>query len=205
MRPSRHGPGFTLIELLVVIGVVAIVAAAAAPAVESITGANARKAAGELAGAMRVLFDTARLRHATCRLALDLDGRAWSAACAPRRVGLSREPERAETEQELAERFPDEDSEERRLLAKTRFGAFEDRLVRKAELPGRARFGPVRLEGRRESIEEGVAYVHFFAGGRAQRAVVPLVDGDNLYTVVLEPMTGRTRVVFGPVDVEMER
>jgi general secretion pathway protein H len=201
---SRASPGFTLIELLVVIGVIAIVAAAAVPAVQSISGANARKGAGELAGAMRHLYDAARLRHATCRLALDLDGRAWWAECAPGRVGLSRDPEREETERELAERFPDEGSEERRLLARTRFGAFEDRLVRRVELPGSVRFGPVRLEGRRGAREEGTVHVLFFPGGRAQRAAVPLQDGDNLYTILLEPLTGRTRVAFGPVDVEME-
>jgi general secretion pathway protein H len=204
LRPSRRSPGFTLIELLVVIGVVAVVAAAAVPAVESLSGANARKGAGELAGAMRHLFDAARLRHATCRLALDLDGGAWWAECAPGRVGLSRDPEREASDRELAERFPDEDSEERRLLAKTRFGAFEDRLVRRVELPGDVRFGPVRLEGRRGALEKGTVFLHFFPGGRAQRAVVPLVDGDNLYTVALEPMTGRTRVAYGPIDVEME-
>ncbi len=55
--------GFTLIELLIVVAVIALMAAAAAPAVASLTGANARGAAGEIAGAARYLFDTASLRH----------------------------------------------------------------------------------------------------------------------------------------------
>lgn len=203
--PRQRARGFTLIELLVVLAVIAVVASAAVPAVESITGANARKSAGELAGAMRYLFDVAELRHASCRLAVDLDGRAWWAECAPGRVGLSRDAARDASEKDLAERFPDEkDDEMRRLLAKTRFGAFEDRLVKKRELPGRAAFGKVLLEGRREPLTEGLAYVNFFPGGRAQKAVVPVVDGDNLYSIVLEPMTGVARVVPGPVDVEME-
>ncbi|HEU4385887.1 MAG TPA: prepilin-type N-terminal cleavage/methylation domain-containing protein, partial [Anaeromyxobacteraceae bacterium] len=50
----RRAPGgFTLVELLIVVAVVALAAAAVAPAVGSLTGANARKAAGEMAGAMR--------------------------------------------------------------------------------------------------------------------------------------------------------
>ena len=61
------------------------------------------------------------------------------------------------------------------------------------ELPGRAAFGKVWLEGRREPLTEGTAYVNFFPGGRAQKAVVPIVDGDNLYSIVLEPMTGAPR------------
>ena len=73
------------------------------PALRSVSGANARKAAGELAGSMRALFDIAALRHATCRMALDLDGGAWWAECAPGRAGIARDPERAES---LSDRFP---------------------------------------------------------------------------------------------------
>jgi len=91
---GRFARGFTLIELLVVIGVVALFVALAVPAVEAISGANARKSAAELAGAMRYLFDTAALRHATCRLALDVDARSWWAECAPGRAGIARDPER---------------------------------------------------------------------------------------------------------------
>lgn len=204
MQSERaNARGFTLIELLVVLAVIVVIAMAAAPAVGSITGANARQAAGEVAGAMRHLFDTAALRHQTCRLVLDLDARAWSAECAPGAVGLSRRADASEDDAaDLEARFPDEkDAELRRLLAKTRFGAFEDRLVTKKELPGRAEFGKIHLEGRREAITEGKAYVHFFPGGRGQRAYVPIADGDHLYTIVLEPMTGRARVVPGPVEV----
>jgi general secretion pathway protein H len=56
------------------------------------------------------------------------------------------------------------------------------------------------VEGRRVA-DAGLVYVHFFPSGRAQRAYVPLADGDNLYTVVVEPFTGRARVVVGPVEV----
>jgi len=196
--------GFTLIELLVVVGIVAILALAAGPAVESITGANARRAAGELAGSMRALYDTAALRNVTCRLALDVDARTWWAECAKGRAGMAKDPERQPlTAEELAERFPDEkDADRRRLLARTEFGAFEDRLVKKRELPGSARFDAVHVEGRRDAVEKGVAYVYFFAGGQAQRAYVPIADGSNLYTVVLEPLTGHARVASGKVAVK---
>jgi general secretion pathway protein H len=47
-----------------------------------------------------------------------------------------------------------------------------------------------------------VAYVYFFAGGQAQRAFIPVVDGELVYTVVLEPFTGRARVVAGKVEAD---
>ncbi len=202
MRRARTAErGFTLIELLVVVGVIGILAAAAVPAVESITGANARKAAGELAGTLRAVFDTAAMRAVTCRVALDLDGRAFWAECAKGRAGMERDPDRAARDEELADRFPDEkDAELRRLLAQSKFGAFEDRLVKKRELPGSTGFGEIRLEGRREPVTKGMAYVYFFPGGQAQAAQVPVVDGNNVFTVVTRPFSGQPRVVLGKAE-----
>ncbi len=86
-------------------------------------------------------------------------------------------------------------------VARTRFGALQDRLVDKRELPGSAAFGKVHVEGR-DAADEGKAYVYFFPGGQAQRAFIPVVDGDLTYTVVLEPFTGRARVVAGVVEAD---
>lgn len=198
MAGRRTGRGFTLVELLIVVSVIALLAGLAAPAIGTVTGANAREAAGQLAGGMRYMFDTAAMRHETCRMALDLEGRAWWAECAPGPAGIARDPDR---EQDLRRRFADvKDEEVRNLLARSEFGAFEDLYVKRRELPGNASFGKVHVEGRRGATE-GVVYLHFFPGGRAQRAYVPLLDGDNVFTIVLEPFTGRCRVVLGQVEV----
>ena len=203
-RPVRQR-GFTLVELMIVVGVIAILTAAVIPSVASLAGSNARQTAGELAGSLRYLFDTAAMRHVTCRMALDLAGRTVSAECAPGVVGVARDADKAdlaEDDEALAERFPDErDAERRRLLAKTRFGSFSDRLAPKRMLKS-GRFALVRVEGRRDPIEKGMAYVHFFPGGQGQRAFVQIVDGQAKYTVVVEPYTGRTRVVNGLIEDE---
>jgi len=200
---ARHRErGFTLVELLVVVAAIALIAGLAAPALGSITGANARDAAGKLAGGMRYLFDTAALRHATCRIALDRAQRAWWAECAPGPAGIARDPREREDDETLAKRFSDEkDEEARRLLARTTFGAFSDQLVKKRELPGAAGFGKIHVEGR-DDDDTGTAYVYFFPAGQAQRAFVPIVDGSYVYTIVVEPFTGRSRVVVGPVEVK---
>jgi general secretion pathway protein H len=187
---------------------VAVVSAAAVPALDAVTGANARAAAGELAGAMRYLFDVAMLRHQTCRLALDLDHQSWWAECTQDRYLAGREPvdqrdrAREEDEEQLAERLPDErDAEKRRLLAHARFGQFKDRLARKRGLPGSSAFGEVWTEHQREPWSKGMAYVYFYPVGRVEAARVPIIDGSNVYSVVTQPFTGRARVVTGKPEV----
>jgi general secretion pathway protein H len=204
LESGRRARGLTLIELLVVLAIIASVAVMVGPALASVTGANAKKAAGELAGSMRVLFDLAALRHETCRMVIDLDKRTFSAECARGaasvRPGATSEDE---DDEELGTRFSDEsDPEIRRILGRSQFGKFKDRLLRDRELPGAAKFGPVHLEGRRDAVETGTAYVYFFPGGQAQRAWVPVVDGKHVFTIVTEPFTGRARVVAGKVEVK---
>ncbi len=206
MRRSRTPQGFTLIELLIAVAIVAILAAATGPALSSVTGANARGAAGELAGAARYLFETAALRHATCRLALDLDARDWWAECTKDKAFVPRGGDRAAAREEddaaLEERFPDErDAEKRKLLARAKFGAFNDRLARKRTLPGSAHFSEVWSEHEREPVSRGMAYVYFYPHGQAEAARIPLVDGDSVYSVVTQAFTGRARVVTGKPEV----
>jgi general secretion pathway protein H len=205
-RAAARPRGFTLIELMIVIAVVAVAAAAAAPAVSSLTGANARAAAGELSGAMRWLFDTAALRHTTCRLALDLDNATWWPECAPPRgraaAAGAPAPYSPEEDEALAERFPDESSPEaRRLLAKSRFGEFADRLVKRRELPGNTGFTEVWAQHLSEPAAKGVAYVYFYPQGQSETARVTVADAGHVYSIVLQPLTGRARVVPGKPEV----
>ena len=205
MHRCRRPSGFTLIELMIVIAIVAILSAAAIPAVNAVTGAHARSAAGEISGAARHLFDTAALRHQTCRLALDLDGAGWWAECTKDRASVAHDQGasvREEDDAALEDRFPEErDSEKRKLLARARFAQFSDRLTKKRALPGSASFAEVWSEHQREPFSKGMAYVYFFPNGQAEAARIPIVDGDNVYSVVTQPFTGRAKVVVGKPKV----
>jgi general secretion pathway protein H len=64
----------TLIELMIALAVAVVLFSAAVMGIGAITGARAKKSAGELAGTIRALYDTAALTGRTCRLAFELPG-----------------------------------------------------------------------------------------------------------------------------------
>ena len=206
MRGARgHARGFTLIEVLIVVSVIGVMAFAAAPAVNSFTGANARASASEIAGAYRYLFDTAALRHQTCRMVFDMDAREWWAECTANTPGarrgqpvMGKDGVAEDDEADLARGFSDEpEAEKRKFLARARFAEFKDQQVKRRKLRGGAIFEKVWTPRQRDPQQKGKAYVYLYPQGMADRAQIPVADGSSVYTVVTQPFTGRARVVNG--------
>ena len=201
MAGSAPARGYTLIELMVVIAVVGLIAAAAVPALRGITGANARQAAGELSGSLRYLFDTAALRHQTCRMVLDMDHQEWWAECTEAGPGnrrgqpvMGKDGLAEDDDAALAKGFSDEpDADKRRFLARARFAEFKDRQVGKRKLKGGSAFEKIWTPRQRDPQTKGKAYVYLYPQGQGDRAQIPVADGGNAYTVVTQPLTGRAR------------
>ena len=71
----RAQRGLTLIEISIAIIIVAMLFSAAVMGIGSLTGAKAKGSAGELAGLIRSLYDSAALRGRTCRLVFEIPDR----------------------------------------------------------------------------------------------------------------------------------
>ncbi len=98
----RAQRGLTLIEISIAIIIVAMLFSAAVMGIGSITGAKAKGAAGELAGTIRSLYDSAALRGKTCRLVFEIpdpkneeDPTKYHAECAEGAVTTSRDRDTA--------------------------------------------------------------------------------------------------------------
>lgn len=197
--PSATSRGFTLLELLVVIGVVVAMAMAVVPSIEGVMGVKTREEVGKIAGSIRAMYGEAALSGSTCRIVFDLDEGAWWPECGQGRVRVSRKEEsrRGARVEEKARDLAVTDEEKaarEQVESKKAFSSREAALVPVRRLPEGTTFDGVWTQHQTETYTKGTAYLYFFPHGQSERAYIWVAHGDDVYTVVVDPMTGRTKV-----------
>src|SRR5262245_46568403 len=236
-RPKRER-GLTLIELVVAMSIVILLISITVVSADALTGAKAKSAAGELAGTIRSLYDTASLTGKTCRLVFQLPGEREedgqvqvSAECAQGAVTTSRDRDevlrqaridtdrssretdrdrqrRKEEDEEAARRRDDDEpnlqdlmaEEQQRVEASARYQGFEDPQVKPHTLPSSVGIS-VWTRHQREPVKSGTAYLYFFPQGFTELAHVAVRQGNNVWTIIVSPLTGKTTVVDRELEV----
>ena len=202
----------TLIEIGVTLGVIALMLAVAIPALSAVTRAQLRQKSGQLAGAIRSLYGSAALGGHTCRLVLDLDANAYWSECAKRNVRLSREGERSQngarlpsSEEELPAResMSEEEREKLDLAKKDAFAPSPD--VPKTELGGSVRFTDAWVQHQPERYTTGKSFLYFWSGGLTEEASIHVAQGDDVYSLIVSPLTGRVKIVADRADAPGQR
>ncbi|HZI09267.1 MAG TPA: prepilin-type N-terminal cleavage/methylation domain-containing protein [Myxococcus sp.] len=241
-RPSgrralhRAQRGLTLIEISIAIIIVALLFSAAVMGIGSITGAKARGSAGELAGTIRSLYDSAALRGKTCRMVFEIpdpksedEPTKYHAECAEAGVTTARDRDTAlreqnrEREQEARRggtAAPGEqrrnylvssgsdlpsaqellEGEKSRVESAARFSSFTSEEVPVRELPPDVKVS-VWTRQQREPVESGVAYLYFFPQGYTEKAFVFVRQGDNVWTLDVQPLTGKVQIANEALEV----
>jgi len=220
--------GFTLIEMTITLAVVAVLMSAAVIGVGALTGAEARSAAGALAGAAQALFDQAALSGKTCRLVFELPSEraekqnvVYRAECAEGAVTTARDRDLAlrsanAAADEAQRRDPriltgggtgatpslEEllSAERQRVEAAGAFSAYTNAVIEPRELPSSVDL-EVWVRGQSGYTIEGLAMLYFFPQGYTEKAQVRFTQGDDSWTLVLEPLTGKVRVVPEALEV----
>jgi general secretion pathway protein H len=211
MRRQRAS-GMTLVEIGVVLAVAALMLAVAIPALSSVTRAQLRQRAGQLGGAVRSLYGSAAISGHTCRLVFDLDANAYWSECAKTGVRLAREGERSRNGARIAE--PDETlqprenmSEEERtrieLAQKSAFTPSAD--VPKTELGGAVRFTDIWVQHQPERYTTGKSFLYFWSSGLTEDASIHLAQGDDVFSLIVSPLTGRVRIAGEREDAPGQR
>jgi len=227
-RPAR---GFTLIELMVALAVAAALFSAVVLGLGALTGAQARKALGELGAASRSLYDTAALSGHTCRLVFVLpkDDSAefvYRAECAnaPVTTSMDRDQELRDATKAAVDAYrkkgrgnpadapPPATS---RSSGSTLLDVLDSEKLRVEKAAAFSAFTSPEIQPRkmtgvrvsvwtahqRAKIDSGLAYVYFFPQGYTERAQVTVRQGKNVWTLLVSPLTGRTSIVAGEPEV----
>ncbi|GAC1339714.1 MAG: hypothetical protein NVSMB23_09040 [Myxococcales bacterium] len=209
--------GLTLIEITIALAIAALLVAVAIPAVASITRAQLRQKSGQLASGIRALYGQSAISGRSCRLAIDLDAQSYRAECAKGAVRLAADRERARDgaregthdEELLARAGADRASlsaEDRERLALLRQSAFAPSPeIPPTTLGGAVRFRQVWVSHQEEPYTAGIAYLYFWPTGQTEGASLQLAQGDDLYTLLVSPLTGRVRIVAGAASAPGER
>ena len=209
---TRRDNGMTLIEIGVALAVAGLMLAVAIPALSAVTRAQLRQRTGQLAGAIRSLYGSAAIAGHTCRLVFDLDANAYWSECAKTNVRLSREGERSQNGARIAEReetqqaregMSDEEREKLELAQKSAFTASSD--VPKTDLGGSVRFTDIWVQHQPERYTTGKAFLYFWSSGLTEDASVHLAQGDDVFSLIVSPLTGHVKIVGDRVDAPGQR
>jgi general secretion pathway protein H len=223
--------GLTLIELSIALGIMALLFSAVVIGVGALTGTRAKSSAAELAGVIRSLYDTAGLSGKTCRLVFQLptsrqEGptRYW-AECAAGNVTTSRnrdevlrQERQKDSERSLRQPAPppgfpqaispayqpslqDLMAQERdRVEAAARFSVYTAPEIQPRQLPSSVRIS-VWTKHQRDPVSNGTAYLYFFPQGFTEKAMIFVGQGSNVWTITVQPLTGKAVVVGDQLEV----
>lgn len=86
---------------------------------------------------------------------------------------------------------------------RAKFQTFTDAVLKlKGDVKtGRARLFDVYTPRQREPYTSGRAYLYFFPDGHTERALIHLRDGEDWYSLIVHPLTGRVEIKSGKVDL----
>jgi general secretion pathway protein H len=91
------------------------------------------------------------------------------------------------------------DAEKARVEKAAAYSAFSTPEIQPRKMKG-VRVS-VWTSHQKAKIENGLAYLYFFPQGYAERAQVTVRQGNNVWTLLVSPLTGKTSIVDGEPEV----
>ncbi|GAB4290918.1 MAG: hypothetical protein Kow0090_04200 [Myxococcota bacterium] len=205
--------GLTLVEISISLLILVLVMGVVLPSVTGVTKARLKSSAGEMASAIRYMYDFSVMNSVYCRMVFELDEEFYYTECSEEPIYLKREKELAKTEREVEEErqkkeekeptfdeetfaLSEEEKESWRLQHyKPQFTQVQTETIRERKLPSGVFFEGIWTMHQREIFRHGEAQLYFFPQGFVERAHIYLSDsGGKIYTLTVNPLLGKVKV-----------
>ena len=185
---NRHAAGMTLMEVMVAIAIIGFVVLAMTASVGGIFGARLDASANKLSGMVRYTYNLATLTGKVHRIVVNFEELTY-------RVEAVEEQKQCGLMSAEEEKKARKDDSPFAAIAELTGSAVNDSRVRTAKLPTGIKFTGMMTRHNSNVVEEGEEAVYFFPDGTAERALIWLTDGDEVFTVEVTALQG-TGVVW---------
>jgi general secretion pathway protein H len=214
--------GVTLVEILITLTVIALLGGVSILGMGVIESARLKRSAILVSSAVRTAYAHANATSKTVRLVFDFESRTVSIEESSSRLaiekgdvagGAAAATEAEREAQEEAERILKGIRPPRPQFAPAKaFGFDPDTGKSGKELESGIRFLQIET-GHQDEPEVSRAYLYFWPGGQTERAAIQLVRGrpgqepeeDDIMTVIVHPLTGKTELKKGRVTMPRPR
>ncbi|MCI5071580.1 hypothetical protein MRY82_01380 [bacterium] len=203
---------FTLIELMFVIVLLALFARLTLPKFNQITRGNLRSTATKLSGFFKAAHDRAIMRSEHIRIYFDLDANTyWASVFVPvEKMPLLDSSTDIDDAILAFEKLAEDsigDSEPEKQEAT--FETLKERNLKKSKLPSGLRIKHIYKasigndQNNINDVEnEGRIYLDFYPNGFSTQSIVYLEnDYENIYSIIIPPIGGQSRIEKGEVSV----
>jgi general secretion pathway protein H len=185
---NRHSAGLTLMEVMVAIAIIGIVILAMTGTVGSVFGARLDASANKLSGMVRYAYNLATLKGKVHRLVVNFEDRTY-------RVEAVEEQKTCGLLSEEEEKKAREDDSPAAAIEELTGSEVKDSRVKTEKLAQGIDFHAIMTRHNSKVVEEGEEAIYFFPDGTAEKALVWLTDGDEVFTVEVTALQG-TGVVW---------
>jgi hypothetical protein len=179
----------------------------ALPRISNFLGSNLRGGATEVAGFLQSAYQYSVMRHERIRVRLNFsDGGYWveSYNDAPL-IPLLNENTKVE---DALKQFRDEEEsmgnekeEEKKALEEKKFKKVEGTGIKESTLPSQIHFKGVYTSTEGKVVDRGEPWIDFFPGGFVPKTIIYVSnDSDQVFSIILEPIGGRSKVERGEVS-----
>ncbi len=213
---ERARRGVTLVELLLAVALVAVITSTAVFGFGGVSSARLKRGTTQIAGAVRVAYAHATASSKVTRLVFDFEeGKLLLEEAEGTHLVRRDQAGGAEAATEIEEQaIAATDIAQGPRAPRASFSTVKARGFPEEgrELPSGIQFWRVDTDHQLEPIGQGRAYLYFFPGGQTETAAVQLrvsnadeSDTSSYMTVIVAPLTGKTTIHKGRVDMPRPR